>query len=100
MRCFCGGFVKPDVVFFGEQLPKQFGECPKIMSTADMVIIMGTSLVVYPFAFLIEMVEKNIPVILINNTNSLKKGFPNSLWLDGDLDEQVRKLAQDLELDI
>lgn len=81
--------MKPDIVFFGEQLPASFGQCPDIMDTADMVIVMGTSLVVFPFAFLIEMVQKDVPVILINNTNSLKDRFPNSLWLDGNLDDQV-----------
>jgi NAD-dependent SIR2 family protein deacetylase len=54
---------------------------------------MGTSLVVFPFAFLIQMVENHVPIVLINNTNSLGNNFPNSLWLDGDLDSQVKKLA-------
>lgn len=87
-------------MFFGEQLPKEFEECPEFMDKADMVIIMGTSLVVFPFAFLIQCAKKDVPVVLINNTNSLKGDFPNSLWLDGDLDEQVRNLAKDLEWDI
>lgn len=54
---------------------------------------MGTSLVVFPFAFLVQMVGDKVPIVLINNTNSLGKNYPNSLWLDGDLDNQVKKLA-------
>lgn len=37
------------------------------MKQADLVIIIGTSLKVMPFAFLAHMIDKNIPVILINN---------------------------------
>lgn len=59
-RCSCGAPVKPDVILFGEALPKHFhSEIPKIKD-ADLVIISGTSLKVYPFAFLVEMIPKNV----------------------------------------
>ncbi|XP_069084460.1 NAD-dependent protein deacetylase sirtuin-3, mitochondrial-like isoform X3 [Pleurodeles waltl] len=44
-RCkFCHGVVKPDIVFFGEDLPKRFYELSKDFGNADLLIIMGTSL--------------------------------------------------------
>ena len=50
----CGGLVKPDIVFFGESLPERFWErVPLDFSEADLLIVMGTSLVVNPFAGLI-----------------------------------------------
>lgn len=50
----CGGLVKPDIVFFGENLPERFWErVPLDFSEADLLIVMGTSLVVNPFAGLI-----------------------------------------------
>lgn len=70
------------------------------MRNADLVVVMGTSLVVFPFAFLVQMIEKETPVVLINNTNSLQSGFPNALWLDGDLDSQIKRLCEDLGWDI
>ncbi|KAA8570273.1 hypothetical protein EYC84_002582 [Monilinia fructicola] len=48
----CGGLVKPDIVFFGEQLPEAFHTHKMIPATADLVIVMGTSLSVQPFATL------------------------------------------------
>ena len=51
----CGtGFVKPDIVFFGEALPRRFFErAQEDFPRADLLIVMGTSLVVQPFASLI-----------------------------------------------
>uniref|UniRef100_A0A0K0CWV5 Deacetylase sirtuin-type domain-containing protein n=1 Tax=Angiostrongylus cantonensis TaxID=6313 RepID=A0A0K0CWV5_ANGCA len=53
----CEGVVKPDITFFGENLPKRFFQCvlsdfPK----CDLLLIMGTSLVVQPFASLVNEV--------------------------------------------
>lgn len=51
-RCHCGSLVKPDIVFFGEDLPKRFEEnCKNDCQNADMLIIIGTSLLVPRFVF-------------------------------------------------
>lgn len=48
------GLVKPDIVFFGEQLPDRFYERMEYdLPTCDLLLVMGTSLVVHPFASLI-----------------------------------------------
>ncbi|XP_034952360.1 NAD-dependent protein deacetylase sirtuin-2 isoform X2 [Chelonus insularis] len=61
------GTVKPDIVFFGEMLPDRFH---RLMNSdfpqADLLIIMGSSLVVQPFASLIDRVKKSCPRLLIN----------------------------------
>lgn len=62
----CQGTVKPDIVFFGEDLPKNFFEYRKYMGQADLVLIMGTSLEVQPFAGIINSVRPDIPRILFN----------------------------------
>ncbi|EPY36437.1 NAD-dependent SIR2 [Strigomonas culicis] len=63
----CGGIVKPDVVFFGEQLPPQFFEVlVRDTQSADMVMILGTSLQVHPFAALPHRVRLGVPRIVIN----------------------------------
>lgn len=50
----CGGLVKPDIVFFGEPLPARFHRRRLAdMQQADLLIVMGTSLVVQPFASMI-----------------------------------------------
>lgn len=40
----CKGVVKPDIVFFGEELPQHFLKYLKDFPLADLLIIMGTSL--------------------------------------------------------
>jgi len=61
------GLVKPDIVFFGENLPDRFFDLAKTdFPKADLLIVMGTSLTVYPFAGLISKVGFNTPRVLIN----------------------------------
>lgn len=50
----CYGLVKPGIVFFGESLPERFWKSiPSDFEAADLLIVMGSSLVVQPFASLI-----------------------------------------------
>ena len=47
----CYDWVKPDIVFFGEQLPRRFFDEAEIDCLfSDLMICIGTSLEVYPFA--------------------------------------------------
>ncbi|KAF8071129.1 sirt2 [Scenedesmus sp. PABB004] len=63
----CGGLVKPDIVFFGEQLPDRFYERMEAdLPRCDLLLVMGTSLVVHPFASLIDAVPDDCPRVLIN----------------------------------
>lgn len=61
-----GGLVKPDIVFFGESLPARFFRCIPDLKSADLLIVMGTSLQVQPFASLIDAVPESCPRVLIN----------------------------------
>ena len=63
----CTGLVKPGIVFFGEPLPERFwNSIPKDFEEADLLIVMGSSLVVQPFASLIDKPREGTPRILIN----------------------------------
>ncbi|XP_073247817.1 NAD-dependent protein deacetylase sirtuin-2-like [Porites lutea] len=67
----CEGVVKPDIVFFGESLPERFHKhVTKDMSKCDLLIVMGTSLVVQPFASLVDRVPETTPRLLINKEKS------------------------------
>lgn len=64
----CGGPVKPDVVLYEEGLDQQtISKSVKYISEADVLIIGGTSLVVYPAAGLIDYYRGN-KLVLINKT--------------------------------
>ncbi|XP_045872964.1 NAD-dependent protein deacetylase sirtuin-3, mitochondrial isoform X1 [Meles meles] len=66
-RCpVCTGIVKPDIVFFGEALPQRFLLHVVDFPMADLLLILGTSLEVEPFASLSEAVRSSVPRLLIN----------------------------------
>ncbi|XP_045776916.1 NAD-dependent protein deacetylase sirtuin-2-like [Maniola jurtina] len=77
----CPGIVKPDIVFFGESLPERFQRClQEDFQKCDMLIIMGSSLEVQPFASLIDMVPEWCPRLLINREKAGMRSPLLRLW--------------------
>ena len=67
-RCTCGGIVKPDVVLYEEALDSSVLEgALKDIQRADMLIIGGTSLAVYPAASLVRY-YRGSRLVLINKS--------------------------------
>ena len=97
LRKTCNGFVKPDIVFFGEALPEAFHRNRSLPAQADLAIVMGTSLTVQPFASLPSFVREDTPRILINleRVGGLG-GRADDVLLLGECDTGVRKLADAL----
>ncbi|KAG6002250.1 hypothetical protein E4U21_003287 [Claviceps maximensis] len=93
----CTGIVKPDIVFFGEALPSTFYDHWHCTQTADVVLVLGTSLSVEPFASLPDMADVGAPRLLINKerVGSLGSRADDVLAL-GSCDEGVRRLADEL----
>ncbi|KAJ1806338.1 NAD-dependent protein deacetylase sirtuin-2, partial [Coemansia sp. RSA 2599] len=59
--------VKPDITFFGEGLPSRFFDLlEQDFAKCDLLIVMGTSLLVQPFASLVNDVSSSVPRLLIN----------------------------------
>lgn len=90
----CNGLVKPDIVFFGEQLPEYFFQNRTLPAQADLCIVMGTSLSVQPFASLPDFCNEDVPRLLINRerVGSLGSRTDDVLLLE-DCDSGARKLA-------
>ena len=66
--CECGGTIKPDVVLYEEGLDNEImSESIRSIRSADMLIIGGTSLAVYPAAGLIDYYQGN-KLVLVNKT--------------------------------
>ena len=54
-RCACGGIVKPEVVLYGEPLDESvLRQSVEAIRSADLMIVGGTSLAVYPAAGLVD----------------------------------------------
>ena len=67
-RCECGGMIKPDVVLYEEGLDQQtLRKAVAYISNADVLIIGGTSLTVYPAAGLIDYYNGS-KLVLINKS--------------------------------
>ncbi|KAK3311000.1 DHS-like NAD/FAD-binding domain-containing protein [Chaetomium strumarium] len=93
----CGGLVKPDIVFFGEALPRLFFERMDMVKEADLLLVMGTSLKVHPFAGLPNTADEEVPRVLFNleRVGSFGTQADDVLVLE-DCDAGVRKLADEL----
>lgn len=64
-NCEKGYQLRPHIVWFGEAVPT-ISEAAKIAEQADIFVIIGTSMNVYPAAGLLDYVKKNVPVYLID----------------------------------
>jgi len=80
--CACGGTVKPDVVLFEEALePQVMDRAVQAIRKAEVLIVGGTSLNVYPAAGLIRHYRYNM-LILINNTETSYDRYANIVIRD------------------
>lgn len=70
-RCeSCGGIVKPDIVFFGEALPADvLEEAQEEATRADLMLVLGSSLTVYPAAALPEVTVRSGGKVAVVNAS-------------------------------
>lgn len=69
-KCELGSQLRPDIVWFGEAVPKM-EEAFEICLTAELLLIVGTSLAVYPAASLMGVPPKDAPRVLVDPEESL-----------------------------
>lgn len=64
----CGGVLKPDVVFFGENVPRdQVALAHEHLENADAMLVVGSSLMVYSgFRFAQAAARRGIPIAAVN----------------------------------
>lgn len=90
-KCSCGGDIKPDVVLYEEGLDNQvLTGAIKAISSADMLIVGGTSLVVYPAAGLIDYYRGN-KLVLINKAPTSRDNMAD-LVISGPIGEILSKI--------
>lgn len=90
-KCECGGIIKPDVVLYGEMLPEEaYSKAIESIAKADMLIVAGTSLSVYPAAGLVNLFRGKYLVII----NKDKTGYDSRANLI--INERLSKVFEDL----
>lgn len=70
-RCACGGAFKPDITFFGEALPEAaFRQAQELAARADVLLVLGTSLTVFPAAALPQLTLRRGGQVFIVNAQA------------------------------
>ena len=90
-RCSCGGIVKPDVVLYEEGLDGETIEkSVEAIARADMLLVLGTSLTVYPAAGFVRYYRGN-RLVLINRDPTPYDGFADLVFHEslGDVFSQL-----------
>lgn len=90
----CGGILKPDVVFFGDSVPKaRVAQVFTQLEQADGVLVVGSSLMVYSsFRFVRRAAEMGIPVAVLNRGKTRADELL-TLKVDADCGETLRALS-------
>ena len=90
-ECSCGGSIKPDVVLYEEGLDqKTLTDSVRFISEADVLIVGGTSLAVYPAAGLLDYYNGS-KLVLVNKTPTQRDSVAN-LVVQGSIGEIFSQL--------
>ncbi|WP_300798136.1 Sir2 family NAD-dependent protein deacetylase [uncultured Alistipes sp.] len=73
-----GALLRPHIVFFGESVP-MFERAAEIAARADAMVVVGTSLAVYPAASLVRYARPEVPIYLVDPGNPDVSGIRNPL---------------------
>ena len=76
--------LRPHIVWFGEMVPL-LDKAITITKTADILIVIGTSMQVYPAASLIQYIKANTPIYFIDPKPSISEGQFNNLTIIQDV---------------
>ena len=82
--CKKGSQLRPDIVWFGEMVP-MLDKAIEITQTADILVIIGTSMQVYPAASLVNYIKPNTPIYFIDPKPSVSKNDFNNLTIIKDV---------------
>lgn len=88
-----GSLLRPFIVFFGESVPMIEPAAVEAQS-ADIFVIIGTSLNVYPAAGLVQYTKPGIPIYLIDPNEVMRGGYRNITHIKEGASAGMRKLME------
>lgn len=93
----CGGMLKPDIVYFGESVPKhRVAQAYSMVDGADALLVAGSSLTVFSgYRFVRHAAGRGIPVAIINRGRTRGDDLA-AIKLDGDCSSVLTLLASEL----
>ena len=90
-RCDCDGVIKPDVVFYGEPV-RDLEIAARGVAASDLLLVLGSSLAVYPAAFLPE--QAGGEVVVVNRGEVGLAPGPGRYFVDAELDTFFAEVAE------
>lgn len=94
--CEKGSQLRPHIVWFGEAVPA-IEEAAEIVSTAEILVVIGTSLNVYPAAGLINYAQEGVPIFVIDPNEVSIQGSSQVSIIPEPAGTGVRKLIEALK---
>ncbi|AMN31149.1 SIR2 family NAD-dependent protein deacylase [Clostridium perfringens] len=92
-RCECGGLIKPDIILFDEDIKSDnILKANNICKEADLIMIIGTSLTVEPFASLPLKAPIETPFIILNKTATYLDDNNMSVVINEDCDKSLSEI--------
>lgn len=93
----CGGMLKPDIVYFGESVPKDIvDQAYSLVDQAQALLVAGSSLTVFSgYRFVRHAAANNIPVAIVNRGRTRGDELA-SVMVDGGCSEMLTLLASEL----
>lgn len=79
-KCEMGSQLRPHIVWFGEMVP-ELDYAQEIAAQADIFLIIGTSLNVYPAAGLVHTTRKDCPIFLVDPNEVINPGINNLVFI-------------------
>ncbi len=96
-RCRCGSMIRPDVVWFGELLPEEAVErAYRALQTCDVMLVVGTSGIVYPVAGFPEVARRAGARIIEVNPEETPITPLVDVFLEGAAGEVLSRIADEL----
>jgi NAD-dependent deacetylase len=99
-RCECGGIYRPECVFFGEMIPPQhLYRSQKVSSECDIMLVIGTSALIQPAAFMPSIAKRTgAKIIEINTERTPLSREISDYILMGKAGEIMKRLIFEIDL--
>ena len=95
---YCRGILKPDVIFFGEALPQQaLAQAMREAESCDLMIVIGSSLVVYPAAYVPVHAKQSGADLVIINKGETEQDHLADVRIDAPAGETMTKILNRLK---
>lgn len=89
----CGGMLRPDVIFFGDMLPDDFNTALQEVETSDLLIVIGSSLMVSPVNYIPKLAKK---FIIINMEPTMMDSF-SEIIINDEAGKVLEAIIEELE---